>query len=273
MNGKEIKLALKEGRRVYGTLVVSTSPKWLKYIMNVGMDFVFIDTEHAAIDRDKLSWMCYAYGAMDMAPIVRIPSPDPYLATQVLDGGACGILAPYIESADQVKALVGAAKYKPVKGKKLEDKLNGIVEFEAKLEEYIIKSNKNNIMLVNIESQAGVNALNDILKVPGLDGVVIGPHDLSCSLGIPEQYDHPLFDEVVRGILKKCKENRIGAGMHFMGGVEKEIIWAREAGLNLIIHSADLNVFVGVMKSDLNRIKEAMNDGDTLAGKSETINI
>jgi 4-hydroxy-2-oxoheptanedioate aldolase len=260
MTGQEIKSVLKQGKRVYGTLVVSTSPKWLKYIKNVGMDFVFIDTEHVAVDRETLSWMCYAYGAMGLAPIVRIPAPDPYLATQVLDGGACGILAPYIETVDQVKALAGAVKYKPVKGEKLAEKLKGTTVFEPELETYIHNANRNNILLINIESKAGIGALDDLLRVPGLDGVVIGPHDLSCSLGTPERYDHPLFEEAVRGILKKCRDRGIGAGIHFMGGVEKEIAWAAEAGLNLIIHSADLNVFVGTMKKDLDRIKEAMGD-------------
>ena len=273
MNGQEMKNELIKGKCIYGTLVVSTSPKWLKYIKNIGMDFVFIDTEHVAIDRETLSWMCYAYGAMNLAPVVRIPAPDPYIATQVLDGGACGIIAPYIETEEQVKALVGAVKFKPVKGRKLEEKLKGAAQFEPELEKYIENANKNNILLINIESKAGIEALDEILKVPGLDGVVIGPHDLSCSLGIPEQYDHPLFEKAVRGILKKCRDRGIGAGIHFMGSIEKEISWVREAGLNLVIHSADLNVFVGTMKKDLNKMKEAVGDLEALAGKTERINI
>ena len=260
MTGQEIKSAIKLGKRVYGSLVISPSPKWLKYIKNIGMDFVFLDTEHVAIDRETLSWMFYAYAAMDLAPIVRIPAPDPYLATQVLDGGACGILAPYIETAEQVKALVGAVKYKPVKGKKLSEKLDGTVDFEPILEKYIAEANRNNILLINIESTVGIGALDDLLRIPELDGVVIGPHDLSCSLGIPEQYDHPLFEESVKGILKKCRDRGKGAGIHFMGSIEKEIAWVREAGLNIVIHSADLNVFVGTMRKDLACIKEAAGD-------------
>lgn len=271
MTGQEMKDALIKGKRIYGTLVVSTSPKWLKYIKNIGLDFVFIDTEHVAIDRETLSWMCYAYGAINLAPIVRIPSPDPYIATQVLDGGACGIMAPYIEKVEQVIALAGAVKFKPVKGRKLEEKLKGEAQFEPELEKYVNNANKNNILLINIESQAGIEALDEILKVSGLDGVVIGPHDLSCSLGIPEQYDHPLFEKTVRGILKKCRDSGIGAGIHFMGSIENEISWAREAGLNLVIHSADLNIFVQTMKNELNKMKEAMGDLEALAGKTEKI--
>jgi 4-hydroxy-2-oxoheptanedioate aldolase len=267
MTGKEIKSALKQGKNVYGTLVVSTSPKWLKYIKNTGIDFVFIDTEHVAIGRETLSWMCWAYGALGMAPVVRIPSPDPYLATAVLDGGACGILAPYIETAEQVKALAGAVKYKPVKGKKLADKLEGKADFEPALAAYIDKANSDNILLINIESTAGIEALDDLLAVPGLDGVVIGPHDLSCSLGVPENYDHPLFEEAVRGILKKCRDRELGAGIHFMGGADKEIGWAREAGLNLFIHSGDLHLFTGVLKRDLERIKDALGEDGRYSGR------
>ncbi len=257
MTGYEIKSVLKNGGRVYGTLVASTSPKWLKYIGKIGLDFVFIDTEHASVDSEKLSWMCYAYGAYGLAPVVRIPAPDPYAATKVLDGGACGILAPYIETAEQVKLLAGAVKMKPVKGRKLQRKLNGEEEFEPVLDEYINNANKDNILLINIESCAGMEALDDILKVPGLDIVVIGPHDLSCSLGIPEQYDHPLFEKSVREILGKCREHAVGAGIHFMGSIEKEIAWANEAGLNFVIHSSDMTSFAGSMKKDLDRMKEA----------------
>ena len=257
MNGQEIKAALQQGKRVYGTMVASTSPKWLKHIVKTGLDFVFIDTEHTAIGRETLSWMCYAYGASGMAPIVRIPSPDPYLAAAVLDGGACGVLAPYIETVDQVKALAGAVKYKPVKGKKLADKLDGKADFEPGLAAYIAYANREAVLLINIESVAAVEVLDELLGVPGLDGVVIGPHDLSCSLGIPEQYDHPLFEEAVRDILRRCRRRELGAGIHFMGGADKLISWAREAGLNLIIHSADLNLFTETLQKDLDRIKAA----------------
>lgn len=262
MNGHELKDAFSNGNRVYGTLVISSSPKWLKYIGKIGLDFVFIDTEHVALGRETLSWMCYAYGAMNLAPIVRIPAPDPYVATQVLDGGACGILAPYIETASQVRALAGAVKFKPVKGRKLEDKLEGRKEFEPELERYIANANRNNVLLINLESCAGLDSLDDILSVPGLDGVVIGPHDLSCCLGIPEQYDHPDFEEAVRGILRKCRQAGIAAGIHFMGSIDKEIVWAKEAGLNLIIHNADLHSFVSTIKSDIDCMKQRLAGSD-----------
>ncbi len=260
MNGEDLRTALHNGRRVYGTLVLSSSPKWLKYIRNVGLDFVFFDTEHAAFNRETLSWMCYAYAAMDLAPVVRIPSPDPCDATQVLDGGACGILAPYIETVDQVRALVGAVKLKPVKGRKLEERLLGVAPFEPELERYVEQANRNNVLLINVESCAAIDRLEELVAVPGLDGVVIGPHDLSCSLGIPEQYDHPRFQEAVSHILRTSRRCGIGAGIHFMGDADREVVWARDAGLNLIIHNADLHSFVRTIGLEIRGIKHSLGE-------------
>ncbi len=104
MNGLELSNALKAGRRAYGTLITSASPHLPPRLRDVGLDFVFIDTEHIPIDDHDLSWMCQVYRGMNLAPLVRIPKPDPYRACKVLDGGASGIVAPYIESVEQVQA-------------------------------------------------------------------------------------------------------------------------------------------------------------------------
>ena len=98
MTGYECKQALAAGETICGTLIVSPSPKWLKYIGNAGLDFVFIDTEHVGLDLYTLSQMCGLYAANGLAPVVRIPSPDPYMASQVIDAGAHGVLAPHIET-------------------------------------------------------------------------------------------------------------------------------------------------------------------------------
>lgn len=71
MNSQEICSALKEGKRIYGTLIVSTSLRWLVEVKKMGLDFVFIDTEHIAIDTEKLSWMCWTYRGMNLAPLKK----------------------------------------------------------------------------------------------------------------------------------------------------------------------------------------------------------
>ena len=188
MNGRELSSALKSGRRVYGTLITSASPRWVSAVQGLQLDYVFIDTEHIPIDRRTLAWMCQAYRGIGAAPIVRIPSPDPYQACMVLDGGAAGVIAPYVESPGQVRALRGAVKLRPLKGRRLQRILAREEQPEPRLAEYLADRNASSVLIVNIESRPAMDALDEILAVDGLDAVLIGPHDLSLNLGVPEQY-------------------------------------------------------------------------------------
>jgi 4-hydroxy-2-oxoheptanedioate aldolase len=272
MTGKQIKEALRSGESVFGTMIVSTSPRWLDVIGQLGLDFVFIDTEHIAIDREKLSWMCHAYAGKGITPIVRIPSPDPYKACMTLDGGASGIVAPYIETVKEVRQLHGAVKCRPIKGKKLEDFLEGQREFEPELLEYLEKHNEDNLLIVNIESRAALDNLDEIIKVPGLDAVLIGPHDLSCNLGIPEQYDHPRFKSAVGDIITRARNAGIGAGIHvfYNDAVQNHLEWAKK-GANLILHSGDINRFAQAMNQDIEQLRNAI--GSEQAKSSVKVNI
>jgi staphyloferrin B biosynthesis citrate synthase len=258
MTGNEFRQALKQGRSVFGTLIVSPSPRWIDVIDQLDLDFVFIDTEHIAIDRHQLSWMCHAYAGKGIIPVVRIPSPDPYQACMTLDAGAKGIVAPYIETTNEVQQLRGAIKHRPLKGKKLSDFLEGKGELEPELMEYIEKNNEDHIFIINIESQAGIDNLDEILKVPGLDAVLIGPHDLSCNLGVPEQYEHPKFKSAVEDIFTRARKAGVGAGIHVFYGdsVKHELEWA-EKGANLILHSGDINRFAQIIHDDIIKLRNA----------------
>jgi 4-hydroxy-2-oxoheptanedioate aldolase len=230
-------------------------------VSKLGLDFVFLDTEHIALDRMALSSLCRTYLAMDLNPIVRISSPDPSLATMVLDNGAGGVIAPYVESAGQVQALRGAVKLRPVKGRKLDQILDGKPgALEPELADYLSEHNRGNALIVMIESRPGLDALDEILAVPQLDALLIGPHDLSCSLGIPEQYNHPELDSAVKTIIDKARTHGVGVGMHFLANMEQqEMDWIR-AGINLIIHKADIIAFSQTIRAEVDRIKQTVGD-------------
>ena len=98
----DLKKKLHDGVPLFGTLIISPSSFWPKFISNCGLDFLFIDTEHIAIDRSQVSWMCRTYTSLGLPPIVRLNSPDPYEATKFLDDGAAGIISPYHESVEKV---------------------------------------------------------------------------------------------------------------------------------------------------------------------------
>jgi 2-keto-3-deoxy-L-rhamnonate aldolase RhmA len=255
MNAAELRRRLLAGKTVFGTLIVSPSPRWPDAVRRCGLDFVFIDTEHVALDRAPLSWMCQTYSALGLPPLVRIPSPDPFAATMVLDGGAAGVIAPYVETAQQVRDLRGAVKFRPIKGQRLRQMLDG-APVEPELESYLDTNASDRLLIVNIESVPAINALDEILAVPGLDAVLIGPHDLTCSLGLPERYDHPEFLAACEGIFRKARAASIGAGIHFWGEVEQQASFLRR-GANLLIHSADLFLFQKHLQSELEAIKQA----------------
>ena len=269
MSPAELKQSVNSGRRVYGTLIVSPSPRWPDTVAGLGLDFVFIDTEHIALDRAQLSWMCQTYRARGLPPLVRIPSPDPVQACMALDGGAAGIVVPYVETVPQVQALRGAVKYRPLKGARLDAVLQG-GPVEPELAAYLEERNRDALFVINIESVPAIANLEALLAVPGLDAVLIGPHDLSCSLGIPEQYDHPRFEEAVTEIIRRARARGVAAGIHAWMGVERFVAWAG-AGLNLIVYSADIIAMREKLSADLRELRTRLGDTPTNRSQADSL--
>lgn len=247
---------LKNGQNVYGTCITSTGPMWPSAVKRAGLDFVFIDTEHIPLGRPELATLCQQFRNLSITPIVRIPCPDPFLACQAIDCGAKGIVAPYLESTDQVLELVGAVKYRPLKGELLQGYLKGNVAMPSDLQAYIVKFNTGNICIANIESVPARDKLDSLLSVPGLDAVFIGPHDLSVSMGLPEQYDHPEFERAVTHIIHMCRAKGLAVGIHFSLEPERQIKWMKE-GANIVVHSFDIALFTQKLTYDMNIIREA----------------
>ena len=257
---------LKSGKNIYGTCIVSTSPIWSKSLKNSGLDFVFLDTEHIPMDRTELTYLCQVYTAMGISPIVRIPTPDPYTACMAKDAGAVGVIAPYIESAEQIRQLVGATKYRPLKGERLQRILNKEEAIEPELKTYLEKYNEGSLTIVNIESTIAVENLEVLLNVDGLDAIIIGPHDLSINMGIPELYEHPEFEKTVEEIIQKSRSKGIAAGIHFPDNPDRQIKWMKK-GVNIIMHSSDMLLFHQKLREDINKIKNA--SGDRLIQKGD----
>ncbi|MBN1561233.1 aldolase [candidate division KSB1 bacterium] len=240
--------------RLYGLAITIDAPAWPSLVQSCGVDFVFLDTEHCALDRRQIAAMCRLYRALQIAPIVRIPSPDPYRACQAIDDGAMGVVAPYIETVEQLRELVGATKYRPLKGARLRRILRGDEVPDQNLMHYLENYNAEIVAIANIESRPAVENLDELLALPGLDAVFIGPHDLSCSLDIPEQYDHPDFERAVATIIEGCRRFHLGLGVHFPHHVELQIKWIK-AGANIVLHSADMRLFQQRLNEDLARIR------------------
>ena len=268
----DLKQKLLKGQNIYGTCITVNTPIWPKLVSSGDLDFVFIDTEHIPIDRAELAKMCRAYQSKGLTPIVRIPKPDPYRASQVIDDGAIGVIAPYLENTEQIKMLVGATKYRPLKGEKLEAILEGKSIPDDELKSYLDNYNEGILCIANIESMPAVERLDDLLSIEGLDAAFIGPHDLSVNMGLPEQYDHPDFISTVRTIIQKAREHTLGVGIHFSLEPERQTYWIKE-GVNIVIHSSDMAIFSKHLKSDINEIRSAVGDQIEGSGSEDSVNI
>jgi len=245
--------------------VVSPSPRWPAMIAGAGLDFVFIDTEHIPLERETVSWMCQAFAGRDVAPFVRIPSPDPYEACKVLDGGAMGVVAPYLEEIDDIQQLRGAVKYRPLKGRRLQAVLSGAETLDDELSKYLGNYASDKLMIVNVESTPAIEALDDILDVPDIDALLVGPHDLSISLGVPEQYQHPTFTKAITKIIDKGRSRGVGVGFHYSFGIQDAVDWAK-AGANFIVHSTDYFLVRDALRNDLQIFRDALGDGESAGG-------
>ena len=277
MVGKEFRNALREGKKVYGTQISSTSPKMFDSVISLGLDFVFFCNEHVQYNPETLSWMCNAFKAAGVNPLVRILEPSPYLATQALDAGACTVLVPYVEEIEDVIALIGAVKYRPLKGKKLMRILHGEEKPSEELKQYLIHNNRNNSLVLNIESEKGVAMMNEYLAIqsldgPAVDGLMIGPHDLSTSYGMPEKYFSKEFLALTEGIIKNARAKGVAVGGHtgYRDSLDLQLEWAK-MGATMLLHCSDAFLFANQLNNDLNKIKKLLGASEHVNTNSESI--
>jgi 2-keto-3-deoxy-L-rhamnonate aldolase RhmA len=257
MIGRELCQVLKKGEIVFGTCLEGYGqPRWPRYFAQMGLDYVFLDTEHTPLNLETLAWAAQAYAAQSIAPLVRIPSVSASLGAKALDLGAHGVVAPYIETVTQVKEMIGAIKYRPLKGEALDKVLNRENSLSVETAPYLAEFNQDAVLWIMIESLAGADKLDEMLSVKGLDGVLIGPHDLSISCGVPEQYEHPRFIERVEQVIRVCIKHSISVGIHVSwGDLEYERTWIQK-GCNIVLHSSDTFCFASNMAREINILRE-----------------
>lgn len=150
-------------------------------VAHLGFDSVTIDMQHGALDYADAFAMLQAISTSPATPIVRVPWNDPAILMKVLDAGAMGVIAPMINTVEDARALVGACRYPPLGFRSIGP--NRAVQYAGA--DYWAKANATVIVLAMIETRSGVENIEEIVRVPGLDGVYVGPGDLSLAYGAP----------------------------------------------------------------------------------------
>jgi len=266
MNGANLKAKIERGEIVYGTMLgVLRSPRWIESITKLGLDYVIIDTEHSPRSRSEVADLLAILKLTNIVPIVRIPIPNSHYVTMAIDAGSQGVLAPYCETVEEVEQVVLASKWRPLKGE-LANKIIRNHEFPSiETKSYLENKNKNNICIIGIESVPAIDKLDDILSINGIDAIFIGPNDLTISLGIPDQYDHPDYKNAVKHIIDTSRAKGIPTLVHHQT-VDLTKEWL-EKGSTFVLYNTDSRM-INLLVKEFEYIKCL---GNNILGKKEEV--
>ena len=274
MNGEQLKIKTKQGRVVYGSMIsIGRNPRWASAIADLGLDYVVIDMEHAPRGRSEVADYLVAIQSTDIVPIVRIPIPDSHYVTMALDAGAHGVLAPYCETVEEVREVVGASKYRPLKGAMVKRVVEEGIFPSEQSRKYLEDVNRNSVCIIGIESVPAIENLDKILDINGIDAIFVGPNDLTISLGIPNQYDHPDYESALRQIIKSCQDKNTPVLIHHQS-VDLTKKWLKE-GARFVLHSSDRRQMHQGYRNDFNAIQafgsEIMGEASQTIGESTEV--
>ena len=196
---------LRSGETLFAPLLTLNSPAVAELMAEAGFDWLFIDAEHSTLDTSQMQALLQA--ASPTPCVIRLASGDDVPIKKALDIGAAGIIAPQVNSADHARRIVQSAKYAPTGQRGL-----GIARahrYGLKVREYMQTANDDTAVIVQAEHRDAVANIEAIVRVEGVDSVLIGPYDLSASLGLPGAVDHP----DVRGAIERVRVACVAAGL------------------------------------------------------------
>ncbi len=233
---------LTEGRTAIGHMLMEFGTRGVaKIVEAAGTDFVLLDMEHSGIGLERIADLLAWFKATPLAPVVRVPGSLYHFIARCLDAGALGVMAPNVESAEQARTVVGAAKYAPEghRGLGLGTAHNDYVP--PRPAEYLREANANTTVICQIESVRGLENLDAIASVPGVDVLWVGQFDLTQSMGIVAEFDHPGFLEALARIAAVARGHGKAAGAQ-PGNREQAAEWMK-LGYNVISCSSDIAVY------------------------------
>jgi 4-hydroxy-2-oxoheptanedioate aldolase len=231
-----LKARLKAGETLHGLLSPNVEATTLETLGLVGFSHYILDAEHGPAGPPEAADAARACEIAGMTLLVRPRSLDPKLINQYLDAGAMGVMLPGVREADDVKRLVEAMKYPP-------QGLRGIAAVRAnrwtlgpeKIEDYVARSNAETLVLPQIETLEAVAQLAELVKVPGVDGFIIGPRDLSMAMGYPSGPARPEVEAVVDRITKTVLDAGLFIGTVAATGARAKELIAK--GHRILLHS------------------------------------
>lgn len=257
MRRNTVKQRLQNGEAVIGTMVQEMrNPSIVQILKQVGFDFFMIDMEHGSYSLETAADIIRVGRLLDICPLVRVAGPRYELIARVLDQGAMGVMVPRVETREHVETLVNAMKYPPV-GKRgcSSDAPHSEYDF-GKLAEFLETQNEDTLAIAQIERRVAIEHIDDLLSVPGVDVALIGPEDLSVSLGVPGETDHPSVTEAVETMVASAKRHEVVSAIH-MGSVKALRGWLAK-GMRLVMYSSDVGFLMDAAGAGLRKLRAGL---------------
>lgn len=224
---------LRHGDPLIGTLVSLRCAEVTELLAGCGFDWLFIDAEHGPFDPGDALPLLQA--AAPCPCLIRIPAADPVWVKKALDIGAAGIIVPQVHNADQARALVAAAKYSPIGERGVGvGRAHG---YGRDFEQHLQEANRTTAVVLQAESRAAVDNIDSIVAVEGVDCILIGPYDLSASLGHIGEVTHPEVQSAIDTIAAACNKAAVRLGI--FGVTAQSVHPYRQQGFTLITVGVD----------------------------------
>jgi 4-hydroxy-2-oxoheptanedioate aldolase len=244
---------LRDRRPLTGVFCELPCPEAVEIIGLAGWDFAVIDCEHAPITAAQLPGMVRAANAAGLPAIVRVAANDPPAIQHALDAGASGVQIPQIASVEAAKAAIAASRFHPL-GQRGFNPFVRAADFSLRTTaEFVTRANDEVVLALQIESAAGIDAVDGILALAGIDVLFIGPYDLSQSLGIPGEISHPKVFAAAERIASTAEAQGVALGV-FTNSEQDARRWL-EIGVRYLCLSVDTVFLLNAMRAAVTKFR------------------
>lgn len=227
-------------------------------IARSGLDYIIIDNEHGNYSEESIADCIVASENSSILPYVRVGDKSRMSILHMLDVGARAIVVPNVHSVSEVKELVSYSKFPPLGNRGYcPNRTTGWESDESSKDviKYMDDCNKRCKLITQCETREALEHIEEICSIEGVDGIFVGPCDLSIELGIPLEFSNPILINAIKRILKACKDNNKEAYI-FVGNMEDAKKWSLE-GFDSIAYSLDASILIDAYKNIVNEYKGA----------------
>ena len=253
MNPERLRQALAAKKVLYGTWVQTPSAEVVEILGWSGWDFVILDLEHGPYGPEGLPHLIRAAEAAQTAPFVRVPLTAPQEVGKALDLGAAGIVVPGVSSAAAGASAVRLTRFPPHGGRGSSPSTRQLHYSALPFASLTGKGSLQPLVVLQVEARLATSDLAGILGIVGLDVIFIGPYDLSTSLGLPGQFDHPKVREAISEIVDRAGERGVAVGL-WVPDAESAHYWVDKGIRFMTVSNNELTLFKA--SSDLRRSLE-----------------